>query len=63
MPQHSPPAGRDHQARSDWLDMEESDALKQRWVGVGEIPDGHRWDSPPKIRFARDSPLEGGDSV
>ena len=26
--------------------------------GVGEIPDGHRWDSPPKIRFAPDSPLE-----
>ena len=25
----------------------------------GEIPDGHRWDSPPKIRFAPDSPLEG----
>jgi hypothetical protein len=27
--------------------------------GVGEIPDGHRWDSSPKIRFAPDSPLEG----
>src|ERR1700730_5417427 len=24
---------------------------------VGEIPDGHRWVSPPKIRFAPDSPL------
>src|ERR1700730_6586105 len=22
-------------------------------------PDGHRWDSPPKIRFAPGSPLEG----
>src|ERR1700730_10439784 len=32
--------------------------LKRRWVGVGEISDGHRWDSPPKIRFAPDSPLE-----
>ena len=29
-------------------------------AGVGEIPDGHRWDAPPKVRFARDSPLEGG---
>jgi hypothetical protein len=28
-------------------------------AGVGEIPDGHRWDAPPKVRFARDSPLEG----
>jgi hypothetical protein len=28
-------------------------------VGIaGEIPDGYRWDSPPKIRFAPDSPLE-----
>src|SRR5207253_395683 len=26
---------------------------------AGEIPDGHRWDSAPKIRFAPDSPLEG----
>jgi hypothetical protein len=25
----------------------------------GDIPDGHRWDSSPKIRFAPDSPLEG----
>ena len=33
-------------------------ALKRRWVGVGEIPDGHRWDSLPKIRFAPDSALE-----
>jgi hypothetical protein len=33
--------------------------LKRRWVGFGEIPDGHRWDSLPKIRFAPDSPLEG----
>jgi hypothetical protein len=24
----------------------------------GEIPDGDRWDSPPKIRFAPDSPPE-----
>src|SRR5580692_10804616 len=24
-----------------------------------EAFDGHRWDSPPKIRFAPDSPLEG----
>jgi hypothetical protein len=23
-------------------------ALKRRWVGVSEIPDGHRWDSSPK---------------
>jgi hypothetical protein len=23
-----------------------------------EAFDGHRWDSPPKIRFAPDSPLE-----
>jgi hypothetical protein len=23
------------------------------------LPDGHRWDSSPKIRFAPDSPLEG----
>jgi hypothetical protein len=23
-----------------------------------EAVDGHRWDSPPKIRFAPDSPLE-----
>jgi hypothetical protein len=38
--------------------MEECDALKRRWVGVGEIPDGDRWDSPPKIRFAPDSPPE-----
>jgi class 3 adenylate cyclase len=30
-----------------------------RWVGVGEIPDSHRWDSAPKIRFAPDSTLEG----
>ena len=29
-------------------------------AGVGEIPDGHRWDAPPKVRFARDSPLEEG---
>ena len=43
------------------IDMEECDALKRRWVGVGEIPDGDRWDSPPKIRFAPDSPLEGTD--
>src|SRR5712664_2331754 len=28
-----------------------------RWVGVGEIPDSHRWDSAPKIRFAPDSTL------
>src|SRR5580700_6250157 len=28
-------------------------------AGVGEIPDVHRWDAPPKVRFARDSPLEG----
>ena len=21
--------------------------------------DGHRWDAPPKVRFATDSPLEG----
>jgi hypothetical protein len=41
------------------VDMEECDALKRRWVGVGEMPDGDRWDSPPKIRFAPDSPLEG----
>src|SRR5580704_19205958 len=27
-------------------------------AGVGESPDGHRWDAPPKVRFARDSPLE-----
>jgi len=27
-------------------------------AGVGEIPDAHRWDTPPKIRFAPDSPLE-----
>src|ERR1700680_795850 len=27
--------------------------------GVAEIPDGHRWDSSPKIRFAVDSSLEG----
>src|SRR6266478_2789553 len=33
--------------------------LKRRWAGVGEIPDGHRWHSSPKIRFAPDSPLEG----
>src|SRR5258705_5055194 len=26
-------------------------------VGVSEIPDGHRWDSSPKIRFAPDSTL------
>ena len=31
-------------------------------AGVGEIPDGHRWDAPPKVRFARDSPLEEMDS-
>ena len=24
--------------------------------------DGHRWDAPPKVRFATDSPLEGGVS-
>ena len=41
------------------IDVEECDALKRRWVGVGEIPDGDRWDSPPKIRFAPDSPPEG----
>jgi hypothetical protein len=34
-------------------------ALKRRWVGISEIPDGHRWDSSPKIRFAPDSTLEG----
>jgi hypothetical protein len=28
-------------------------------TGAGEIPDSHRWDSSLKIRFARDSPLEG----
>src|ERR1700730_4301350 len=33
--------------------------LKRRWVGVGEIPDGHRWHSSPKIRFAPDSLVEG----
>jgi len=38
---------------------EECDALKRRWVGVGEMPDGNRWDLPPKIRFATDSPMEG----
>jgi hypothetical protein len=31
-------------------------------AGVGEIPDGHRWDAPPKVRFARDSPLVGAVS-
>src|SRR4029077_20617815 len=34
-----------------------ADRGKRRWVGVGEIRDGHRWDSPPKIRFAPASPL------
>src|ERR1700732_2092741 len=28
-------------------------------VTLIEAFDGHRWDSPPKIRFAPDSPLEG----
>ncbi len=28
-------------------------------TGAGEIPDSHRWDSSPKIRFAPDSLLEG----
>jgi hypothetical protein len=28
-------------------------------VGVAKSPEGHRWDSPPKARFAPDSPLEG----
>ena len=27
-------------------------------TGAGEIPDSHRWDSSPKIRFAPDSLLE-----
>jgi hypothetical protein len=27
-------------------------------AGVGEIPDGHRWDAPPKVRFATDSLVE-----
>jgi hypothetical protein len=31
-------------------------------VGVGEIPDGHRWDLSPKIRFAPDPPVEEMDS-
>jgi len=26
---------------------------------TAEIPDGHRWDAPPKVEFATDSPLEG----
>jgi hypothetical protein len=26
---------------------------------TAEIPDGHRWDAPPKVEFASDSPLEG----
>jgi len=29
-------------------------------LASAEIPDGHRWDAPPKARFAPDSPLEGG---
>jgi hypothetical protein len=29
-------------------------------VTLIEAFDGHRWDSPPKIKFAPDSPLEGG---
>ena len=28
-------------------------------VTLIEAFDGHRWDSPPKIKFAPDSPLEG----
>jgi hypothetical protein len=28
------------------------------WRRVSEIPDGHRWDSSPKIRFAPDSTLQ-----
>ena len=31
-------------------------------LASAEIPDGHRWDVPPKARFAPDSPLEGGVS-
>jgi hypothetical protein len=27
-------------------------------LASAEIPDGHRWDAPPKARFAPDSPLE-----
>ena len=27
-------------------------------VGVAKSPEGHRWDSFPKVRFAPDSPLE-----
>jgi hypothetical protein len=28
-------------------------------VGVAKSPEGHRWDSFPKARFAPDSPVEG----
>jgi hypothetical protein len=32
-------------------------------LALAEIPDGHRWDAPPKGRFAPDSPLEGWREV
>src|SRR5712671_3504386 len=28
-------------------------------LASAEIPDGHRWDAPPKARFAPHPPLEG----
>ena len=41
--------------------MRRSAAMKCLNRGEGEIPDGHRWDSAPKIRFAPD--LYGAFSV
>src|SRR5712675_579087 len=37
----------------------EDPRAKAALVGFDEMPDGYRWDSPPKIKVAPDSPLEG----
>jgi hypothetical protein len=44
------------------FNMHASVVMLESPVTLIEAFDGHRWDSPPKIRFAPDSPLEGGVS-
>jgi hypothetical protein len=41
------------------FNMHASVVMLESPVTLIEAFDGHRWDSPPKIRFAPDSPLEG----
>src|SRR4029077_4003311 len=48
------PAVRASHCRAQWVEF-----LRKRRTVTGEIPDSHRWDSSPKIRFALDAPLEG----